>query len=90
VSPAANARIFLATFAQTPALDRIDPLFFQLRPHLKFIGIVGHMEHCEILHRPSELTLGMIIQDRQMLVDAADDLGVAASPKYGRSLGVGD
>ena len=55
------------------------------------VGVVGHMEHSGVLHRPGFLLFpcGTIHQDGETLIDAHGELCVPAAAEDGGCAGVG-
>ena len=62
----------------------------QLRPRAEEAGVVGHVEHGRVFHRPRlyRLARRAINQDREAVVDRGGQCGVAAGPEDRRGAGV--
>ena len=73
------------------ALHRVEAVGFELACGAEEMGVVGHVEHAHVPHRPNAdlLIAGAVDEDGMALVDATGDVGVAARAEDGGGAGVG-
>ena len=73
------------------ALHRVESIGFKLGGGAEDMGVVGHVEHSHIPHRPNAVLFiaGAVDEDGVALVDAAGYIGVAAGAEDGGGAGVG-
>ena len=62
----------------------------KLRPRAEQVGVVGHIEHSHIIHRPrfDGFAQRAIYKDRQPAVDCRRQVGIAARAENRRSAGI--
>ena len=90
-APLIQRQVQLISLLPKVALHRVESVGFELGCGAEEMGVVGHVKHAMVPHRPCALLFqtGAVDEDGVAFVDAAGDVGVAAGAEDGGGAGVG-